>query len=199
MRLIPLLLLLLLLAGCSSAPPRQLPNDSQLAWQERQYRLASLTDWRLTGRLAIQSGHEAWHARISWAQDSQNYTIELIAPLGQGSLRLDGDNRTVTLLTDKGESVSATDPGALLQQQFGWRVPVAALRYWVLGVPAPGARQEQLDEYGRLSQLEQGEWKIQFLDYRQHQGLELPGRVFVNNHQAKVKLVISAWEFGTAP
>lgn len=191
------LLLILLLVGCTGTPPRPLPADSQLAWQQRQLRLASLNDWTLTGRLAIQTGHEAWHARINWHQQHQEYAIMLIAPLGQGSLRLDGNEAFVTLQTDDGQSVTAADPTELLEQQFGWRVPVAALRYWVLGIPAPGERQEQLDEYGRLTHLEQGEWEIQFLDYEAQQGLEVPGRVFVNNHQAKVKLVISDWQLNS--
>lgn len=196
MRFIPLLVLLLL-AGCTSAPPRPLPTDSQLAWQQRQQRMAEVDEWRLSGRLAIQAGHEGWHARINWRQQQQDYAIMLIAPLGQGSLRLDGNDSVVTLRTDEGQSVSAADPTALLEQQFGWRVPVAALRYWVLGIPAPGAREEQVDEYGRLIHLEQGEWEIRFLDYETQQGLEVPGRVFVNNHQAKVKLVISEWQLNS--
>lgn len=198
MRLLPLLILLLL-AGCSSTPPRPLPDDAQSVWEERQFHLSQLTQWHLNGRLAIQTGHEGWHLKIDWQQDRQTYAINLIAPLGQGSLKLDGNEHFVTLQSDKGEAVSATDPAALLQQQLGWRVPVTALRYWVRGIPAPGPRQEQLDEYGRLTHLEQGEWEIQFLDYQPQQGLELPGRVFINNHQAKVKLVISDWQLTPSP
>lgn len=193
MRALPLLLLLLL-AGCSTAPPRQAVQDRELAWQERQYHLAAVHDWSLSGRLAIQSGHEGWHVRIDWRQQAHDYSILLIAPLGQGSLKLDGNDAFVTLLTDEGESVSASDPGELLYQQFGWRVPVASLRYWVLGVPAPGKRTETVDEFGRLTELQQDDWSIRFLDYEKRNGLELPGRVFVSNHQAKVKLVIGEWQ-----
>ncbi len=193
------LFILLLLAGCSTAPPRAPVSDIQLAWQQRQERLAELKDWHLSGRLAILSGHEGWHVSINWQQRNQEYAIMLIAPLGQGSLKLAGNNSVVTLQNDEGESVTAADPEALLYQEFGWRVPVASLRYWVRGIPAPGEREEQLDEYGRLIRLQQGQWEIQFLDYEQQHGLELPGRVFVNNHKAKVKLVISDWELNNAP
>lgn len=198
MRTLPLLLLLLL-AGCSSTPPRPLADDRELAWQEHQYRLSAVRDWSLSGRLAIQTGHEGWHASISWQQQQQSYAILLVAPLGQGALRLDGDADTVTLQTDEGEKLTSSDPAQLLYQQFGWRVPVSSLRYWVLGIPAPGTREETLDEYGRLSHLQQGSWEIRFLDYEQRQGLELPGRVFVSNHQAKVKLVISDWQLQPTP
>lgn len=188
-------LLLLLLSACTTMPNHSPVADPEIAWQERQYRLASLSDWTLSGRLGIQSDHEAWHVSINWEQQQQNYAILLSAPLGQGSLKLSGDADTVTLQTDEGESVSASDPGELLYRQFGWKVPVKSLRYWVLGVPAPGnQREEQLDEYGRLVQLQQDGWEIRFLDYESRMGIELPGRVFVNNHKAKVRLVISDWQ-----
>jgi outer membrane lipoprotein LolB len=195
-----ILLLLLMLNACSQLPTRVPAIDAELAWQERQYRLASLNDWTLAGRLAILNDHEAWHVSINWEQQQQNYAILLTAPMGQGSLKLNGDAHSVILQTDEGGILEAADPGELLYQEFGWRVPVKSLRYWVLGVPAPGnQREEQLDEFGRLIHLQQDGWEIRFLDYEPRMGVELPGRVFVNNHQAKIKLVISDWQALPAP
>jgi len=191
---IGLLGLALLLGGCSSTPPRPEPVDSQQAWQQHQQRLSALHDWRLTGRLGIQTGHEGWHASLDWRQQDSNYTIRITAPLGQGSLLLQGGAQGVLLQTSDGEVLSAEDPGQLLYQQLGWQVPVASLRYWVLGLPAPGKAIETLDAYGRLSHLQQEGWEIEFLDYEIQQGVELPGRVFVSNHQAKVRLVVSEWQ-----
>lgn len=194
-----LALLMLLLGGCSSLPqPRPVP-DRQLAWEEHQYRIAGLHDWSISGRLAIQSGHEGWHVTLNWRQQRQDYSILLVAPLGQGSLKLDGNAESVTLRTDEGQTVVDNDPAQLLEREFGWRVPVRSLRYWVLGVPAPGPREEQIDEFGRLSHLQQDGWAIRFLDYAPQQGVELPGRVFVSNHRARVKLVISNWELNSTP
>ncbi len=187
-------LALLLLAGCTTAPPRPQPSDTQQAWQQHQRQLSALHDWRLSGRLGIQTDHEGWHASLDWQQHNSDYTIHITAPLGQGSLQLQGDATRVQLHTSDGETASATDPGQLLYQQFGWKVPVASLRYWVLGLPAPGTAVETLDDYGRLSRLQQAGWEITFLNYQKQQGVELPGRVFVNNHQAKVRLVIGEWQ-----
>ena len=188
-----LLGLALLLAGCTAAPPRPQPADNRQAWLQHRQTLTALHNWRITGRLAIQTGHEGWHASLDWQQHNSDYTIRITAPLGQGSLLLEGGTSGVTLLTDEGESVTAQDPGLLLYRQFGWKVPVASLRYWVLGLPAPGDAVEALDEYGRLSRLQQSGWEIEFLDYEAQQGVELPRRVFVSNHQAKVRLVIGQW------
>lgn len=187
-------LALLLLAGCTTTPPRPQPQDPEQAWQVRRQILGHLQDWSLSGRLGIQTDYEGWHVSIQWRQHANNYAIHLTAPLGQGSLKLEGDEHGVLLQSSDGKTVSAEDPGELLYQQFGWRVPVAALRYWVLGLPAPGDAQRTLDEYGRLSHLQQAGWEIAFLDYEEHDGIELPGRVFVNNHNAKVRLVVGEWQ-----
>lgn len=187
-------LLLLLLAGCATGPTRPQPTDTAQAWQQHQLRLAALHDWRLNGRLGIQTGHEGWHAGLDWQQHNSDYTIRITVPLGQGSLLLQGDSSSVRLQTSDGETASDEEPDMLLYRQFGWKVPVASLRYWVLGLPAPGDAVETLDDYGRLSHLQQAGWEITFLDYEVQHGVELPGRVFVNNHQAKVRLVISEWQ-----
>ncbi len=193
-RLTPLLLLLMVV-GCSPTPPRPLPDTApEQSWQLRQQQLKQLTHWQIAGRLAVQNDHEAWHMSLEWQQRSERYSLIINAPLGQGSMRLHGDAVQVMLITDEGESVNSSDPDLLLYQQLGWKVPVSALRYWVLGLAAPGDYQQTLDEYGRLSQLKQAGWEIEFIDYQPRLGVELPRKVFINNHRAKVKLVISSWQ-----
>ncbi len=192
-RLAPLFLLLLL-SACSSPPPRPQPETAPGEnWQLRQQQLAKLDHWQLSGRLAVQNGHEAWHMSLNWQQRLDRYSIHITAPLGQGSMKLHGDATEVMLITDDGETVNARDPEQLLFQQLGWKLPVSALRYWVLGLPAPGEHQSTLDEYGRLDRLTQAGWEIDLIDYQANLGVELPRKVFLNNHQAGVKLVISRW------
>ena len=100
-------LLLLLLAGCTMAPPRPQPTDTQQAWQQHQRQLAGLHNWRLSGRLGIQTGHEGWHASLDWQQYNGAYTIHITAPLGQGSLQLQGDATSVQLQTSDGDVATA--------------------------------------------------------------------------------------------
>lgn len=193
-RITPLLLLLLLTA-CSPTPIRPQPGTGpEQSWQLRQQQLSQLNHWQLSGRLAVQNDHEAWHMSLEWQQRLDRYSLNIIAPLGQGAMKLHGDEIQVMLITDEGETLNSSDPDLLLYQQFGWKVPVSALRYWVLGLPAPGDHQPTLDEYGRLSQLKQAGWEIEFIDYQPQLGVELPRKVFINNHLATVKLVISNWQ-----
>ena len=193
-RVIPLLLVLLL-AACSTTPPRPPSETSpEQSWQLRQQQLRQLSHWQLSGRLAVQNDHEAWHMSLEWQQRQDRYSLNIIAPLGQGSMKLHGDAVQVMLMTDEGETLNSSDPDLLLYQQLGWKVPVSALRYWVLGLPAPGENKETLDQHGHLIKLQQAGWEIEFIDYQPQLGVELPRKVFVSNHQAKVKLIISNWK-----
>ena len=133
-----LLALALFSAGCSVAPERPVAPDAEQAWALHRASLDGLRQWHLTGRIAIQSDGQAWQATLDCSQQRARYTINIIGPLGSGSMRLEGDEAHAVLQSDDGESVSAMDPELLLLRQTGWRVPVRALRYWVLGLPAPG-------------------------------------------------------------
>ena len=187
--------LLLLLTACSSAPERP---DNGLSpeenWQLRQQQLSQLEQWKLSGRLAVLNDHEAWHMTLEWQQRADHYAMNIIAPLGQGSVQLQGDAHGVVLQTEDEPPVRSASPEALLQQQLGWRVPVSALRYWVRGLAAPGERQYTLDTAGQLTTLQQNGWHIEFFDYTPRAGHALPRKVFVSNPQATVKLVISQWQ-----
>lgn len=199
MRFLALFVLLGLLSGCATTVSRLPAADNQLAWQQHQTRLAGLTQWRLRGRIGIQTEDDSLNASLDWSQQQEHYDIHLFGPMGSGSLRLSGDNKQVELITSKGEQLTAADPEWLIYQQMGLRLPVAALRYWVLGLPAPGQVDGQsLDIYGRLARLEQQGWEIHFHRYSQYDDLELPAKVFMNNHRAKVRLVIKRWELQQA-
>lgn len=194
-RLVLLGITLLAVNACSIHSPRpQNGLSPEQGWQQHQQQLQGLTLWQLSGRLAVSNEEKAWHMKLSWHQDEERYLLNIIAPLGQGAMRLEGDSRQVVMLTDDGERFESSDPELLLYQQLGWKVPISALRYWVLGLEAPGEARKTLDEYGRLSQLEQSGWQIRFLDYQTKQGFELPRKVFINNHRAQIKLIIGDWQ-----
>lgn len=185
--------LLLLLAGCAATPELPPVADPSQAWADHQHRLAGVAAWQLGGRIAIRTEDEGWQAGIDWKQQDQDYLIQLTGPLGQGSLRLQGDGRLVTL--SSGDDVLVDeDAETLLYRQMGWRVPVAALRYWALGLPAPGPAEHELNPQGLLARLHQSGWTIEFRDYVRRGELTLPGRLFISNHRAQVRLVVDRWE-----
>ena len=195
------LLLAVLLGGCAALPTEPHPvTDPQQAWLNHRLQMEGLKHWALSGRLAIQVNDEGWQIGINWQQKHDAYEINLTAPFGQGSMRICGDHRFVHIRTSDGNATTSTDVDALLQKRFGWQIPLYALRYWAVGLPAPGESEPQIDPYGHLASLQQQGWSIRFLDYQNHGDLTLPGRVFASNYQARIRLVIDTWRVdgGTA-
>lgn len=184
-----------LLSACAIPAKRPLPADTEAAWSARRTALERIGAWRLSGTLGVRSEGNGGQARVEWRQESARYEIRLSGPLGSGMARLVGDERGATLSLASGETVGAADPALLLYRQLGWWVPVPALRYWAVGLPAPDTPAVwSLDEYGRLASLEQGGWMIRFSDYQRLPGAELPGRLEVTGHNAEVRLVVRQWE-----
>lgn len=186
---------LLWLGGCSVVPPMD-TGEGRLLWPQRQQALKQLQGWQLQGRVAGSTRQEGFNATLSWKQQPGGaYELRLIAPFGQGTVSLEGDDSGVMLRTsDTPGALYAADAESVLFDQFGWRVPVAALHFWVRGIPAPETHAElQLDHTGRLTELRQSGWKVRFLRYQQVRQWQLPDKIFIENGITQVRLVIQEW------
>ena len=195
-----LFLAVLLLAGCAGLPREGLAPGDRQAWDARRERLTAQEQWSLAGRIAVFSEQESWHATLEWRQDGPRYTLRLDGPLGSGSARLRGGPDGVLLRGSDGTRLAAADAEGLLAEYLGYAVPVEGLRYWVRGVLEPGRdyRPEYTPDAPRLARLHQAGWDIRFLDYRRHDGLELPRKVFLEGRGFKVRLVVGEWSAAEA-
>lgn len=182
----------ILLAAC--APRAPLGPIARDPWLARKAVLINLQEWAISGRMGVTTEHEGWHASLFWTQQGQNYQIDLIGPLGQGRIRIQGDASGVTVQTADGRVISAEDPERLLEETLGVRVPVTGLKYWVRGLPAAVQYTELTgDEQGRLTHLEQGGWVIDYSDYEPVAELDLPTRIRARQGDLQVRLVIGQW------
>lgn len=189
-----LLPVLLWLAACAT----QLPVDEKLKqeqWQANREKVIQLDKWELKGRIAVSVKRQAWTASLQWAQERQDYQINIIAPLGQGSLELQGNRQGVTMRVARGKVLYAQAPETLMRKSLGWAAPVSGLRYWVRGLPVPGKRINKLslDDNGRVTEMEQSGWQISYSRYSSRRGVELPGKVALQNGGIRLRLVIRDW------
>jgi outer membrane lipoprotein LolB len=184
---------LLLVAACATSPSSQFVTNSP--WPQRKATLNTLQDWQLSGRVSVTSEQDGWHATLNWVQQGSEYTIDLIGPLGQGRLRISRDGENVQLRTSDGRVFYATDADQLVEKTLGLRMPVNGLVYWVRGLPDPlQASVLAGDSQGRLTQLEQNGWIIDYLRYAQQgQGIELPTRIRAHQDEWTVQMVIKKW------
>lgn len=182
------------LAGCATHPAGPVLSTASPEWQAHQQQLEGLHDWRLSGRVGVSHGRDAWNGNLRWTQSGANYDIVLTSPLGQGGARLQGGPRYSELHVDDKVVVDA-DAESLLDRQFGWRLPVSGLRYWLVGLPSPASNNQlTLDHAGRLEKLRQDGWQVDFKRYTRVDGVELPGKLFVTHPEMQVRLVVDRWD-----
>jgi outer membrane lipoprotein LolB len=188
------LALLAALGACTTAPLSEAPaKDPAAAWRRHSARMAAIHDWDIEGRIAIRSYNEAVNANLRWQQHGDDYQIHLSGPFGSGAVYLSGTPGAVRLKTDDQEMV-ADNAETLLYQATGLLVPIESLKYWIRGLPQPDSGSTQaLDPQGRLARIEQGRWKVRFRAYAPVSRQQLPAKVFVDNHQLSVRIVIDKW------
>ena len=191
---IPIVIVSLALTACATHRPP--PVDLSASWPQRLQALKTLNNWSFNGRLGIRAGDEAWNATLRWQQHNDQYDIHISAPLGQGAARLHGDTHNVTMELPDKAPLQAENAEALLHAQLGWSVPVAGMRHWLAGRPDPqlGAEIMELDEMGRLSQLRQAGWTIEYRRYATVDQFDLPRKIEMVNGDLRVRLVVDHWQ-----
>jgi outer membrane lipoprotein LolB len=189
-------LLALLLSACATTPPALSPAAARQAWQRHLAQVETLRDWTLAARIAIHTEREGWNGQLQWHQTPSAYQIFFNAPFGQGAVQLQGDARGVVMRDSAGETYTAPDAESLLYERLGWRLPLDGLRFWVTGLPEPHKQhQVEYDFAGRLASLQQAEWHIRYPGYQRVDGVDLPEKVYIENHDLSVRLVIDRWQF----
>src|SRR5579885_802174 len=142
------------------------------AWQAQQTALARLGTFALRGRLA-KTGFGGFSGELSWIQDGSHFEVNI---------------RT------KDGSYQTDAPEQLMQDKLGWSLPVDGLRYWVLGLPAPGTTpQLRLNSEGLLQSMDQEGWHLDYLEYQTADGYRLPRMFTLSDAQRGFRVVIDQW------
>lgn len=152
-RLTAALAVLLALGGCASIPPAGIR--------------AELTeDWTLQGRIGIRTNEQSLSGKIHWKHRADTDDVLMTSPLGQGVARIVRDAEGVTLEVPNQPPRRAPDAESLTRAVLGYGLPVAGLAWWVQAHPVPDrAFEATRDASGRLAQLKQDGWVIDYLQY----------------------------------
>ncbi len=184
---------LIIAAGCATAPPA----GDGAAWPVRRAELQSLDQWTLRGRVAVAAGGNGFSGGLDWQQQGARAEVALRGPIGGPgyAIHVDGDEFSVT--DRSGETFAGVEARALLAERLGAELPVAQLRYWLTGVPAPGVpAQETQGPDARLAELEQSGWRIRYGGFRAAGPLMLPARLDVMTTGIRLRIVVSDWQLG---
>jgi outer membrane lipoprotein LolB len=160
--------------------------------------LQAMPGFELDGRVAVATGTDGFNATVEWRQQQEVSTVKLAGPMGAGSLQLQWQP-TGLRVTSRGTVLEGADANAVLERELGFVPPFAALRYWLLGVPAPGgeAPTETRDADGLLHTLGQQAWQIKVerrVAVRSAGGtLQLPTRLTATREGLRLRLVVDGW------
>jgi outer membrane lipoprotein LolB len=191
----------LLLAAC--ATPRL--SHKPLQAFEQEALLRGLSGFGLEGRAAARAGDEGWpSATLSWIQQAGESRLRFSGPLGTGGLTMVFAPGSLLVSNSDGASYRDGEAEEILSSQLGFVPPFEALRYWVLGLPAPGEgpTDRHGDARGRLAEITQRGWRIR---YERWTGVatragevQLPQLLVATHEDLRLSLVVNRWKLPDA-
>lgn len=193
-----LLLSLVVLAGCAakSVDTSEPVSDEvkEQRWQAHRERLEQLQQWRLIGRLNLRVPGESGTMSIDWQQQLQQYSLVLDGPLGTAIASITGSDAGVSV-TVSNETRYGSSPEDLLHTLTGWQFPVSYLKYWVVGLPAPGSDAKvALNNQGYPERIEQSGWDIAYQKRSVTAEIHLPTRLTISSSDVRLGLLVSNWQ-----
>lgn len=175
------LILALGLAGCAAVPPAP---DQKAA-------ILDSETWTLQGRLSVRAGEQSLSGSLRWAHAATTDTLLLTSPLGQGVARIAVTAAGVTLELPDQPVRHAANAESLTRDALGYALPVSGLVWWVRGRADPASPAEtRLRDDGRLAQLRQQGWVI---DYLQYSDDGLPRKLSATRDGMEIRLVTDNW------
>ena len=148
--------------------------------------------FELAGRIAVRFQDRGFASAVRWKQTGGNDEIWLTAPLGQTIAFLQADAAGAMLTAADQKQYRASSIESLTRSALGWRFPVAGMRYWVLGQPAPGMTLAAVErnDAGHITRFRQDDWQVAF----NYAAASLaPSRLEIVGSDAEIRFVIDSW------
>lgn len=194
------LMLGLALAGCRTLPPAVVTGPGANApWPEQRAALEKLDRYGLNGRVAVAANGQGFSANLRYSQLARASQLSLDGPLGIGGLRIEFEGDDLEVATSRGEKLDGPEARAVLEQRLGFALPLEELRWWLLGIPAPGESALNADPAtGEIRDFTQNGWRVIVNSREPGLGFALPKRLTAERtgegESARLKLLVERWE-----
>lgn len=191
-------LALLALAGCRTRPPPAggaiIGPGPAAPWSLQREALRKLDRYALDGRTAVAANGQGFSATLRYQQQPDVSELALDGPMGIGGMRLRLAHDELSVTNSRGQQLDGAAARAEIEARLGFELPLANLRWWLLGIPAPGeAHLEQDPVTGELRGFEQGGWNVKVEERMPALGFSLPRRLVVAREGARLKMLAQDW------
>ena len=188
---IPVVCMLAVFAGCATQPARvpSAPVD-----------LHAIEQWQAKGRIGVSGPQGGGSGSFDWQQVSDAADVQIRGPVGIGSVRVqvrgDAQDPELKVQSGDGEILESAAAWSELEARLGAHLPAGNLRFWLLGLAAPGEhRWGEANEAGAVS-LDQDGWRIEYQRFSDEFGTRLPVRLRASSGEARVRIVVDRWRLG---
>jgi outer membrane lipoprotein LolB len=189
------LLVLVLLAGCRTAPPPPVGPGADAPWPEQLAALQKFDRYSVTGRVAVAAAGEGFTANLRYRQQADHSDLALDGPLGIGGLRLELSGDALEVTNSRGDTLNGDAARAEIESRLGFPLPLAELRWWLLGIPQPQPNEPAPTQTGEVLQsFEQSGWRVSIDARAPALGFALPRRLTATRQGARMKLLVESWQ-----
>jgi outer membrane lipoprotein LolB len=198
-RTFALVAVLAIVSACRTVPPPApviVGPGADAPWPEQRAALAKLDRYNLNGRVAVAANGQGFTASLRYEQLPAKSHLALDGPLGIGGLRVALQGDDLRIETSRGEKLDGDAARAELERRLGFPLPLDEMRWWLLGVPAPGG--EATARYdiatNEMTRFVQHEWSVTIEKRMPALGFALPMRLTAEREGARMKLVVERWQ-----
>jgi outer membrane lipoprotein LolB len=189
---------LAMLSGCRTAPPVVVGPGADAPWPEQRAALEKLDRYGLAGRVAVAASGQGFSANLRYAQKARAANLSLDGPLGIGGLRVDLEGERIHIATSRGETLEGPEARTELERRLGFALPLQELRWWLLGIPAPGEVAINADTSGEIRDFTQNGWRVTINTRVPGLGFAMPQRLTAQRigsegEGARLKLLVERW------
>ncbi|PKO43522.1 MAG: outer membrane lipoprotein LolB [Betaproteobacteria bacterium HGW-Betaproteobacteria-22] len=184
-----------LLNACSTSPIQ----SSETLYSQRLNaahlkHIGGIQQFSLQGRIGVQSNYKGFSGGLFWQHTPIADEINLHSPLGGQVASIAKNPETITLTDASGKQISASNAETLTYQVLGWSLPLDGLQDWALGRPTENSPSASTwDDNGLLTSLSQNGWQIEYQNYADKDGYQLPHKISLKSEQVNLKLIIEKW------
>ena len=178
------LLCVALLSACASLPP-PVPDPAR-----REAYLRAHPDWRLQGRVAYSYQGKGGSARVDWRQFGEHAYILLSAPLAAGSVRVRLEAGSAQIIDAGGKVLFEGAPEQVFAQALGATLPASDLP---AGLRAFWPQAPEMTTAALAGALDLHGWQWRYPAWHD-QPARLPKEIEVSRGEARLRILIDAWE-----